>query len=492
LASDREKFRKLHGTQATFTMYEAPPMSCHHLRNLYRLLHQSNRSVAAQLMTLANKAAPTAPDAWAAKVLACAQTSNMTTPEQILVAARVAALIGKPSKANTAEAQRRLTAEIGQLARDFRVEKAAILANAPRSAAPVFAGLTTQAAKAAYNNPPHWHQSANLIVPDATRMVEVAEPALAWGAVTSKFGVNLAEKMFDANVRGGALAVISVLSAAGNQKLLTHVDLTHLQYAAISDGNPPKLAQPVGQPTFHDAFHSATAYGVSAKEENAGDNFSDGLVNSLFSKDCDIHPDITKPLGEQPKIVEQIKLRIREKFEATTTAGITRNLIHDFANAMLGRWTGSAAEMAQLAERCLTETGTLAHLTPSSQQKVKELIYGTEKAGSFEAIAARYNQSNDLPRFQSELGRWRKLVDLTVQAESQGQMMSRPEFEHKAALAIAYALVLERAAPGCLREGPLDLGIDKADLPSALRTVDMRVSFPQTVREVKEALGIPP
>jgi hypothetical protein len=464
-------------------------MSRHDLKNLYRLLHQSNHTEAAQLMTLANKAAPTSPDAWAAKVLACAQTSNMITPKQVLLAARVAALVGKPAKANTAEAQRRLTAEIGQLARDFRVEKAAILANAPRSAAPVFAGLTTQAAKAAYNNPPHWRQSANLIVPDATQMVD--KSALAWEAVTSKFGLNLAEKMFDANVRGGALAVISVLSAAGNEKLLTHVDLTHLQYAAISNGIPPKLAQPVGPPMFHDAFHSATAYGVSAKEENAGDNFSDGLVNSLFSKDCDIHPDITKPLGEQPEIVEQIKLRIREKFEATTTAGITRNLIHNFANAMLGRWTGSAVEMAKLAERCLTETGTTAHLTPSSQQKIKELIYGAEKAGSFESIAARYNQSNDLPRFQSELDRWRRLVDLTVQAESQGQMMSRPEFEHKSALAIAYALVLERAAPGCLREGPLDLGIDKADLPRALRTLDLRVVFPQTVREVKQALGIP-
>ena len=465
-------------------------MSSHDFKNLHRLLHQSNRSEAAQLMTLANNAAPTAPDAWAAKVLACAQTSNMVTPKQILVAARVAALIGKPSKANIAEAQRRLTAEIGQLARDFRVEKPAILVNAPRSAVPVFAGLTTQAAKAAYNNAPHWNQSANLIVPDATRMV--AKPALAWGAVTSKFGLNLAEKMFDANVRGGALAVISVLSAAGNQKLLTHEDLTHLQYAAISDGNPPKLARPVGPPMFHDAFHSASGYGVSAKEENAGDNFSDGLVNSLFSRDADIHPDITKPLGEQPAMVAQIKLRLREKFEATTTAGITRNLIHDFANAMLGRWTGSAVEMAQLAELALTETGTLAHLTPSSQQKIKGLIYGAEKAGSFEAIAARYNQTNDLPRFQSELERWRKLVDLTVHAESKDQMMSRPEFEHKAALAVAYALVLERAAAGCLREGPLDLGIDKTDLPPALRTLDLRVVFPQTVREVKKALGMPP
>jgi hypothetical protein len=465
-------------------------MSNSGLKHLDWLLQQSNRSLADKMMTLANKAAPTSPEAWAAKVLAWAQSSGMTSDRQLLVSARVAALVGAPSKTNTADAQMQQLAEIGQLVIDFRVEKAAVSPNAPHLVAPAIAGRTTQAAKAAFNNPPHWRETANLVVPDAERMV--GKPALAWGAITSKFGVDLAEKMFDANVRGGALAVISVLSAAGNDKPLTHLDLTHLQYAGISDGNPPKLATPIGRPTFHDAFHSATAYGVSANEENAGDKFSEGMVNRLFSMDADIHIDRTKPLGEQSVKAEEIKLRIRENFEATSTLGITRNLIHDFTSPMLGRWIGSAVEMAQLAELSLTESGTLAHLTTPSKQKIKALIYGAEKADSFEAISARYNQSKDLSRFQSELQRWRKTLEVTVQAESQGQMMPKPEFEHKAALAVAYALVLERAAPGCLREGPLDIGIEEAESTPTLRTLDLRFAFPQAVVEVQKALGLTP
>jgi hypothetical protein len=453
-------------------------------------LAQANRAVASQLMTLANKAASAAPEQWAAKVLALSQSSGMTKDSQILVVARVAAFAGESSMPKTADGQRRRVAEIRQLADDLQIAKRAVSASVPRPTYPNSRARTTQAARAAFNNPPHWKESANLIVPNAARMV--GESARAWGAVTSKFGSNLAEKMFDANVRGGALAVMSVMDAAGNKKVLTHADLTLLQYAAISNGTPPKLARPVDQPTYHDAFHSATQYGVSAFEENAGDKFSEGMVNSLFSGDADIHMDRTKPLGEQPAIVAQLKRRIRENFEAMKVEGITKNLIHDFTGPMLGQWKGSAVEMAQLAELALTESGTLAHLTASSQQKIKALIYGAEKAGSFEAIAARYNQSQNLPRFQSELNRWRKIVELTVQEGSQGQMMTRPEFEHKAALAVAYALVLERAAPGCLREGPLDIGIDEAALPPALRKLDLRVVFPKTVLEVKRALGLPP
>jgi hypothetical protein len=453
-------------------------------------LAQANHTLANELMTLANKAASGAPEQWAAKVLALSKSSGMNTDRQILVVARVVSLFAESSIANTADGQRRRVAEIRQLAIDLRIAKSAVSASAPRPAAPSSDARTTQAARAAFNNPPHWKESANLIVPNAASMV--GESARAWGAVTSKFGENLAQKMFDANVRGGALAVMSVMDAAGSQQTLTVHDLTALQYAAITNGTKPQQAVALEEPTLHDTFHSAVGYGVSAREEIFGDAFSESMVNSLFSADADIHVDLTTPLDAQSAAVKQIKSRISENFASTTTDDITRELGIYFTEARLGRWTGSAIEMAQLAERTLVNNGLLAHLEPAGRQKINAFVYGGEQAASFEAIAARYTKSKDLPSFQRELYGWEKRVTSALHAESKTQNMPRSEFERNAAHAIAFGLVLERAAPGSLFEGPLSIGLQDAELATALRTLNLRVDFQKTLREVQRALGQQP
>jgi hypothetical protein len=453
-------------------------------------LAQANREVASELMTLANKATSVAPEQWAAKVLALAQSTGMTTDRQILVTARVAAFSGASSTPTTTDGQRRRIAEVRQLAVDLQIAKSAVSASLPRPTSPNSGARTTQAARAAFNNPPHWRESASLIVPDAASMV--GESARAWGAVTSKFGGNLAEKMFDANVRGGALAVMSVMDAVGSRQTLTVHDLTALQYATITNGTKPTEAVALEEPSLHDTFHSAVGYGVSAHEELFGDAFSESMVNSLFSGDADIHVDLTAPLHAQNAAVKQIKSRISENFSSTKTEGLTRELRIYFTQARLGRWTGSAVERAQLAEQTLVHNGLLAHLNPAGRQKINALIYGGEQTGSFEAIAARYTKSQDLPTFQRELYGWETRMISTLQAESKTQNMPLPEFERNAARAIAFGLVLERAAPGSLFEGPLSIGLDDAELAPALRTLDLRADFPRTVLEVQRALGQQP
>jgi hypothetical protein len=453
-------------------------------------LAQANRAVASELMKLANKAASVAPEQWAAKVLALAQSTGMTTDRQILVTARVAAFSGASSTPTTTDGQRRRIAEVRQLAVDLQIAKSAVSASFPRQATPNSGARTTQAARAAFNNPPHWKESASLIVPDAASMV--GESARAWGAVTSKFGGNLAEKMFDANVRGGALAVMSVMDAVGSKHTLTVLDLTALQYAAITNGTKPTQAVALEEPTLHDTFHSAVGYGVSGLEELYGDSFSESMVNSLFSEDADIRVDLNAPLQAQSAAMQQIKSRIRENFSSTTTDSIAGELGIYLAQAKLGRWTGSAAQKAQRAEQTLVDNGLLAHLNPAGRQKINALIYGAEQAGSFEAIAARHTNNQNSPAFMRDMNSWEMRVTSTLQTESKAQKMTRPEFERRAARAIAFGLLLERAAPGSLREGPLSIGLNEVELAPALRTLNLRVDFPRTVLEVQRALGQQP
>jgi hypothetical protein len=471
------------------------PLDEFRFMNLVRLraqtwqLAQANRELSSELMTLANKAAPAAPVEWAAKVLALSHASGMTTDFQVLVSARVAAFSSESLMALPTDELRQRIVEMRQLAVDLQIAKAngAVSAKGPRPAAPASDVRSTQAARAKFNNPPHWQELASLIVPNVASMV--GESARAWGAVTLKFGENLAQRMFDANVRGSALAVISVMDAVGSQQTLTVHDLTALQYAAITNGTKPRQAVAVEEPTLHDTFHCAVGYGVSALEETFGDEFSESMINSLFGAEADIHVALNTPLHEQTAAVKQIKSRIRENFSSTTTEGITRELGIYFAEAKRGGWSGSAVEMTQRAEKTLVDNGLLAHLDPAGQQKINALIYGGGRAESFEAIVTRYTSSKDLTAFQRELQGWENRVTLVLQAESKKQTMPLPEFERSAARAIAFGLVLERAVPGTLFEGPLSIGLNDAELAPAFRTLDLRVAFPRTLREVQSALA---
>jgi hypothetical protein len=464
-------------------------MHTNDLMCLNRLL-QSNRAVASELMTLANKAAPAQPDAWAAKVLALAQSHHMTTNEQILVAARVAVFSGEFSSPNLAGSQTQRIADIRQLAVDLHKAQSALTAIVPRLTSPAPERQSAQAIRAAFNNPIHWRESANLIVPNLAGLV--GKSALAWRAVTSKFKDGLAEKMFDANVRGGALAVMSVMDAEGSQQTLTVHDLTALQYVAITDGTKPKLAVALETPTLHDTFHSAVGYGVTVREEIFGDAFSGAMVDLMFGEEADVNVDRTLALDQQPDLVKQLKSHIRKQFASASIETISREIPLSFVDSLLKNWSTSAIQNAKLAEETLDANGLLAHLEPASRQRINALIYGVEQVGSLEGIAASFTNNHDKTALQRELSGWLGKLEVTLQAESKGQAMSFPEFERRAARAVAFALVLERAAPGSLRDGPLSIGLDDAELAPALRALDLRVDFPKTLREVQRALGQQP
>ena len=457
---------------------------------LLNWLLQSNQTAASALLALANKAAPGAPDAWAAKVLVWAKSQQMTTREQILVAARVAVFSGTSPTFNTASGQLQRIAEIRQLAVDLHNAKVPVGNAVPRPTAPEPAGQSARAIRAAFNNPTHWKESGNLLVPNAASLV--GESALAWRAVTSKFKDGLAEKMFDASVRGGALAVMSVMDAERNHQTLTVHDLTALQYVALTHGTEPTLAIALEPMTLHDAFHAAIGYGVTVREEIFGDAFSESMVNLMFGEEADVSVDRTRSLAQQPDLVKQLKSRIREQFASASIETITTEVPLDFVKSLLESWSASGAENAKRAEQTLNANGLLAHLEPASRQKINNLFYGGKHSGSLQDISASFAVNPDKGALQREVRGWLRDFESMLQIESKGQAMPFAEFERRAARAIAFALVLERAAPGSLRDGPLSIGLNGAELAPALRTLDLRIDFPKTVREVQNALGLRP
>jgi hypothetical protein len=440
---------------------------------------QAQQTQAAQVLAaMASLDVPSA-ERWAARALQAARTAGHTSPESVVHVARLIAL-GRGQDIDAVQAR--------QLAAD----------HARVGARPSLALRDDAAARRDFNHPPHWAQDADgAWAPDAARMHNAV--ARSWSAISGKFGPVLARRLFDANVRGGALAVMAAMDAAGSTQTLTASDLAHLQYAAITDGGPRTAGVNANDPpSLHDAAHSIGAYGVSVQQEIHGDRFSEAVLNELFDAQPAFSINRELALDQQPAVARQLRQLVNSQHDELSLDDLLGELDLSFftrtpdGQQLSHGWTESPRANAERAERILDANGLLAHLGAEERAEVLARIHGTGDATTFESIATRWAQSGDRARFTADVDAWLDDLADVLREVSHGSLMTRQEFTQRAARAIAFGLTLERAAPGSLVMGLLDAGVADADLMPALRTLDLRSAYPPVLREVQRALGVTP
>jgi hypothetical protein len=434
---------------------------------------QAHQSAASRMLALAAHLGERDPQEWAARVLAFAQArSSGSSADQVLRVAQAVALARGQAPDTQALHALWSTGEPALWRDDAQ-------------------------ARADFNRPPHWSVGADgRFQPDAARLRGAA--AQAWSSLTHKFGADLAQRLFDANVRGGAMAVFAAMDAVGSALPVTVSDVARLQFAALTDGTPrlPGAGVP-SIPTLHDAGHSMSAYGVSVQQEIHGDLFSEGLLDTLFGDDASVVIDRGRALTQQPQATGSLRQAIADQFDKLSLNLMLAELDTAFQTRLVGRqqiardWEGTPYESAVRAEQILEANGLLAHLSAQGLQAVRALIYGPH-GPTFECLAADFVHSGERQAFVRDANAWLDDMAGTLRDASPDALMTREQFTRHAAQAVAFGLLIERTAPGSLRMGLLDVPVNEDDLMPAARTLDLRSAYPSVLREVQRALGMAP
>jgi hypothetical protein len=327
------------------------------------------------------------------------------------------------------------------------------------------------AARATYNNPPHWISTADgTLVPDAARLQ--GHSARLWAALGQEFGVPLAQQMFNAQVRGGAVAVIAARNASGGMKRLGTDDLAALHFVAITDGGAalgvPAITLPAPERP-HDEEHAFTGFGVSWVQEAYNSCVLDALT------DLNQAVDTSQPLRQQPRTVAELRVRLDRglaelEFESYLRVHVDRTSLK-----------GTSAAAAAGVERDLEDEGYLAHLNPSQREQLRAMLYGSQshprqaaavRRGSvsptLQTIAVRFAARGDEAECDRSLAAWsRRATGLLVSA-AEASRLPTEALRQSAARLFAYKLCMARH-------------------PNA----DLRVEYPTVLREVQEAFGLP-
>jgi hypothetical protein len=449
-----------------------------------------NRSAAASMLTLARQAH--APDAneWSARMLAGAQRSGFEQEGQPLLWARVASLMTGPLPAGQA------VRTVQQLARALEGVRAsgasgggagnsaAVKASPPpmRSVAQV---------RVAYNNPEHWVVDVQgRFSPMASQLQ--GDSRAAWTRTQAKFGPALSVQLFDANVRGGTLAMLDLMDRLGSRHSLTVRDAADLQYTALSDGGRTPHVALVYEPTLHDAGHSAASYGVSALAEMYGDAHTEELLRAVFQRQPVVALDRTRSLLDQPQASRALAQHIDRVFSGLSVnhlATVLQNtFVHgnDAALRLNHPWSQTPLDNAERAEQILHANGLLAHLDVAGLRLVRAMVHGTDRADTFEAAATRLAQSGDRAQFARDVQAWSARVGRAVAQASATSAMSATQFKTNAVRSIAWGLMIERTAPGTLAQGPVNAELSTA--PTAVLNLNLRVHYLAVLREVQQAL----
>jgi hypothetical protein len=442
------------------------------------------------MLTLARQA--NAPDAtvWSARMLAGAQRNGFEQAGQPLLWARVASLMNGPLPAGQA------VRTVQQLARALEgVRTSSTSAGGAGNTAAVSALPLQMRSRAqvrvAYNNPTHWLVDAQgRFSPMATQLQ--GDSRAAWTRIQGKFGPALSVQLFDANVRGGTLAMLDLMDRLGSRHSLTVRDAADVQYTALSDGGRTPHAAMVYEPTLHDAGHSAASYGVSALAEMYGDAHTEDLLRSVFQRQPVVALDRSRPLAQQPQASQALSQHIDRVFSALSVNRLAHlvqaTFVHgDDATLRLNHpWTQLPFDSAQRAEQILQANGLLAHLDVAGLRSVRAMVHGTDRGDTFEAAATRLAQSGDRAQFAREVQAWSARVGHAVAQASAPSAMSATQFRTNAMRSIAWGLMIERAAPGTLAQGPVNAELSTA--PPAVLSLNLRTHYPAVLREVRQAL----
>jgi hypothetical protein len=473
---------------------------CTHKMNVFAhwWLAQTNQSLAYRMLSIAADTGHTADaDAWAASVLAWAHRRGLASGSLPVLAAQIAAL---PGHAPDPSELRRMAVALDKASKSLSTTQPVPM-------------KTEQAARDAFNRPAHWSLMADgRLAPNISRLH--GESASSWLLLTAKFGSQLAQSMFDACVRGGAMAVIKVMDSAGSSKRLSLRDLAGLQQVAHYSNAQPEWTQPLGEHILHDSMHVFGAYGVSEIEEQMGDRFIQLLLTPLFSveyggnfelpavtgNDAPMAIDLARPLGEQPEAVSGLHSLIVDKFNlapgqrfrsVVERAFFSRQPVEMFMADLIHDWSGtSAAQCARRAEQILDAHGLLVHLDPASRARVLHTIYGADTPGSLERSVGLIGLARDA-QFQRTLVDWiRFRLAPVVAIESNDWLIPFNDFKSRAADVIAAGMMLERAAPGSLVAAPINTPPGISDSAKGIEGLNVREVYPTIRMEVRRALGL--
>jgi hypothetical protein len=489
------------------------------LRARLWLLRGSHQTQVSQVLAAAARSdSSTYVDKIAAKALLWASTHGGTDVDSVVKAVRLAAqaeqlaafssALDASAKAPTDTATRAALDTQIHLTRRMVDEHHRSSSSPPPSASQLTPPRSNAQALVAYNHPTHWLQrSTGVFGPDKNRLA--GESAQAWRRLTTKFGEPMAERLFDAGVRGGVMSQIKLLDAARSDKTLGVRDEAELQGIARSDGKAGAL-----ELTLHDVGHGTAGYGAAVIEEVKGDGFAEFLLTEVFagepsldteadaSKDASkLRIDLSRPLSEQPSVVRNLSARINNGARRMSSDEIgwevkklllktTRNEVFS-TTELAHNWTGrSPSENAREMESILEKNGQLAHLGPDARARIRDLIY-SDRPSSFATTCKEKDPTADPGGFKYMTVYWvENTLIKALKNEAPRSMFPKEEYRSRAADAVAWGLMIERAAPGILRDSPIRRTLGEAEQTAAVRDLDLRKAYPPVREEVRRALGL--
>jgi hypothetical protein len=447
-----------------------PPAQC------WRLQRQANHELASRLPTTASRAEPGDPDGWAARVLAVARQRGLVDARSIAELAEVIALTSRPPGGRGRDSAAQTTPAFANRLRYLAValhEGSLSRATTASPAAPVVRLRSEDAARRAYNYPTHWVRSeGGKLVPEANLQ---GHAAWLWGGLASEFGLELAQSMFDGHVKGGLLAVIAAMDTFGSSKPLTSDHLGALHFVALTHGRPiaGQFDGEMPKPNLnHDPLHVATGFGSSRFEETYNE-----LSIKVWEGSLPLF-DAKQPVLKQQNWAAAVKEQTAQGLAALDFKVLFK-INFDGLRPRL-----KAIEYAQLIEASAELDGSIAHLNADERSQFQSMHYsqarvqtghifidGNNAFLTLEELVTRFERGGDGAgaQWDRDAEAWSKRVcDFLVNAARRRLL---PELDARQSAARLVALKV------CMASG----------LP-----VNLRLEFPRVLRDVQQALGLPP
>jgi hypothetical protein len=347
----------------------------------------------------------------------------------------------------------------------------------------------------AFTYPSHWGlNSAGVFAPDKSKLS--GKPAQMWAGVQTKFGLELASKLFDATVRSGLPGALDALNQAGSSKTLLPQDLLSLGYLSVAAKTSDPRERTVGKPSVHDLLHAVIGYGQSDFEENQANFFSDNsfdFMNRLLAPGQKLNA--AKSLSSQSVATQTIDGEIRTGFaamqrHALDSSTYDSSIRSGFAGYKLGS-ANSAMEDVRAIETNLDRGGVLTELNTNQRAELRGMLYGSGTKTSLESIVSGYRKTGDEAKFKAEKEQWVAAAGKLLQGARQPNQMKLGEFYERATSAVAFRIFLERVAPGWVdQRSPFSIGLDKtSDFPKTFANADLRSAYAKVLQDVRAALS---